>query len=582
MLNDLLTALNDCVWAVDVNTQKYLFISPSVHDITEYAVEDFNQNKKLWDEIVDPRDIDIVAAAKIKPDTSDWISLTYRVITKSGKIKWIKQKRRFLADEQTGHQVLLSVINDVSDQQQADFKMNHREQFLNSLIDSQTNFLIRIDVDCVFTFANKWFLKTFGHKKSDIIGKHFSVAAIPEDNEKCEQAFKSCIKNPGKVVNLKHRKLNKDGNSHWIKWELIAIADQNGQVTEIQGVGQDVTQNIEIEKEIKKASDRLNSFIESITDSFFIVDSDWKFVKVNSAFEKVTQKSRQEIVGSVIFDIFPRINATGFEKAYQRAISQQESVQFIEHFEPLNKWFNATVYPSAEGLTVFVRDITDEKHTQEEIVWTKNNLEALINNTEDMTWSIDREGKYVYMNTAYRNRITYTIGVVPKEGDDAYRHSGHTAQVNDEWQSYYRRALLGERYVTRHESPDPKTTEPSYFEVSFNPIYKNTKGEIIGVGCFARDITERLKNEQALIEQNERLKNIASLSSHELRRPVASMLGLIDIIDRKNFSNPDNEQIIDHLFTVSQEIDEVIHLIVNNTFLDIARPSEPRSFKAVL
>jgi PAS domain S-box-containing protein len=582
MLNDLLTALNDCVWAVDVNTQKYLFISPSVYDITEYAIEDFNQNKNLWDEIVDPRDIDIVIAAKNQTATPDWTSLTYRVITKSGKIKWIKQKRRHLADEQTGHQVLLSVINDVSDQQQADFRMNHREQFLNSLIDSQTNFLIRIDIGCVFTFANKWFLKTFGHKKSDIIGKHFSVVAIPEEDEICKQAFKNCIKNPGKVVNLKHRKLNKDGNIHWIKWELIGIANQNGQVTEIQGVGQDVTQNIEIEKEIKKAADRLNSFIESITDSFFIVDNNWKYIKINRAFEKVINRSRKEILGSVIWDIFPGIIASAHEDAFRKAMSGQESVQFTEHFKPLNKWFNTTVYPSSEGLTVFVRDITDEKHAQEEIVWTKNNLEALINNTEDMTWSIDRDGRYVYMNTAYRNRITYTTGVGSKEGDDAYRHSGHTARINDEWRSYYRRALLGERYVTRHESPDPKTKEPSYFEVSFNPIYKSTKGEIIGVGCFARDITERLKNEQALIEQNERLKNIASLSSHELRRPVASMLGLIDIIDRKNFSNPDNEQIIDHLFTVSQEIDEVIHLIVNNTFIDVVRPLEPRSFKALL
>jgi signal transduction histidine kinase len=80
-----------------------------------------------------------------------------------------------------------------------------------------------------------------------------------------------------------------------------------------------------------------------------------------------------------------------------------------------------------------------------------------------------------------------------------------------------------------------------------------------------------LKTEEALIEQNERLKNIASLSSHELRRPVASMLGLINIMDRENFTNPENRQIIEHLFTVSKEIDEVIRLIVNKTFMDNAK-----------
>ena len=211
---------------------------------------------------------------------------------------------------------------------------------------------------------------------------------------------------------------------------------------------------------------------------------------------------------------------------------------------------------------------SDALKAAEEIAWTKNNLEALINATEDLTWSIDRNGRYVYMNSAYRKQISNNIGVIPSEGDDAYSHSGGTEKVRNEWRSYYDRALAGERFVTRHDSRHPKTKQIRHFEVSFNPIYKDTKEEIIGVGCFARDVTTILNTEEALIKQNERLQNIASLSSHELRRPVASMLGLINIIDRENFNNPDNAQIIEHMFTVTSEIDEVIRLIVNKTFID--------------
>src|SRR5215469_11434773 len=105
------------------------------------------------------------------------------------------------------------------------------------------------------------------------------------------------------------------------------------------------------------------------------------------------------------------------------------------------------------------------RDVREEIAWTKNNLEALINNTEDYIWSIDRDGKYVYMNSAYRRRITETTGTEPKEGDDAYIHSGNTEQVRDEWRGYYNRALSGERYFTRHQSPDPGTKEITHFEV---------------------------------------------------------------------------------------------------------------------
>lgn len=288
-------------------------------------------------------------------------------------------------------------------------------------------------------------------------------------------------------------------------------------------------------------------------------------MRVNAAFEKVSGKNRNELIGFVIWDLFPMIVGTNFEKSYRKALDQNVTLQFIDSFESANMWFNTTVYPSSDGLTVFIKNITDEKRAQEEVMWTKYSLEALINNTEDQIWSVDRETRYVYMNKAYRGKIAQLTGTEPKEGDYSYLHSGYSEEEIKEWNEYYRRALTGERYSIISESIDPATRQTLSFEISFNPIYK-TKGDITGIGCFARNITERLKAEKAIVDQNERLRHIASLTSHELRRPVASMLGLINIMDRVNFFNPDNKEIIDHLLTVGNEIDEVIRLIVDKTF----------------
>jgi len=171
------------------------------------------------------------------------------------------------------------------------------------------------------------------------------------------------------------------------------------------------------------------------------------------------------------------------------------------------------------------------------------------------------------MNKPYRDKVAHLTGVEPKEGDYSYLHTGYSKEIIEQWNGYYSRVLTGERYTIINESIDPLTREVLSFEISFNPIYK-TKGDITGIGCFARDITERLKAEKAIVDQNERLRHIASLTSHELRRPVASMLGLINIMDRGNFYNPDNKEIIEHLLTVGNEIDEVIRLIVDKTFMD--------------
>jgi PAS domain S-box-containing protein len=218
-------------------------------------------------------------------------------------------------------------------------------------------------------------------------------------------------------------------------------------------------------------------------------------------------------------------------------------------------------------LSIISDRLPEKMRYQEEATRTKNSLEALINNTEDQIWSVDMETRYVYMNKAYRNQISSLTGAEPKEGDYSNRHKGFSVKEIKKWKQYYNRALAGERYSIINESIDPFSQQVLSFEISFNPIYK-VKGDITGVGCFARNITERLNTEKAMVDQNERLRHIASLTSHELRRPVASMIGLINIMDRSNFFNPDNKEVIEHLLVVGNEIDEVIRLIVDKTFMD--------------
>ncbi len=686
----MLTALNVCVIAFDLEDQKFKVISPQVKSVLGCSAADFYGNNTLLFDLIYDDDRESVRSVTEKLLPGESIALNYRIRINNGLIKWVRDKKSLIYDQHTGHKTLKSVITEINDESigkssndlsflfennptpmwiyeasslhimdvnkaaiesygysrqeflgmnisdlrpsveleklnnylyQTDFlesvsqgfnrsgvwkhqtkkgelisveisshyvnfKENDcrvvvannvteriryqedaklREQFLNSLIDSQTNFLIRLSAEGKFTFVNKQFLKTLGYKKSEIIGKHFSITTLPEEIALCQNAFVNCIQQPGKVLRLKHKKLDKAGEIHDTEWEFIAVTNDEGAVTAVQGVGQDITRKLAIEKEVQKTTDKLDNFIESITDSFFILNTDWQFVRVNAAFEKLSRKKREDLLGFVIWDLFPMILGTNFEKSYREALERNMSLQFIDTFESANMWFNSTVYPSSDGLTVFIKNITDEKRAQEEVMWTKYSLEALINNTEDQIWSVDKNTRYVYMNRAYRDSIAQITGSEPKEGSFSYRHAGYSEEVVNKWNEYYRRALAGERYSIINESIDPATNKILSFEVSFNPIYK-TKGDITGIGCFARNITERLTTERSIIDQNERLRHIASLTSHELRRPVASMLGLINIMDRDNFFNPDNKEVIDHLLTVGVEIDEVIRLIVDKTF----------------
>jgi PAS domain S-box-containing protein len=208
----------------------------------------------------------------------------------------------------------------------------------------------------------------------------------------------------------------------------------------------------------------------------------------------------------------------------------------------------------------------DENAAGKGVVWAKDHIEVLFNNTAELIWAINKERYYLYTNSAYRDAVFAETGIIPKAGDHIHLNNEFSAEQIQQWEKYYKRAFKDEVFTARTESVD-KTGRKIYFEVSFNPLCR-TKGKVTSIGCFARNITGLVETEKAIIDQNERLRNIASISSHELRRPVASLLGLINIIDRENFDSPDNKEIIDHLLTVGKEIDDVIRLIINKTFTD--------------
>jgi PAS domain S-box-containing protein len=558
---------NHCSFAFDLTDQKFLFISPNVNAFLGYTACDLFENPGLVFDMIDQKHLEKIKQSIQNMTAGVPVDLYYPIKTAAGEKKWIHNHKSLVTGTQPGHRVLLSII-DTNDPENLHRKEEARlhEQFLNSLIDSQTNFMIRFDTGGNFTFANRQFLKSLGYKKNEIVGKHFSVVTVPEELDMCRKAFYNCVSHPGKVIHLAHKKLDKWGALHDTDWEFVSVTNDEGTVIALQGIGHDITEKLITEKEVKTTAQKLDTFIESITDSFFIINNDWKFVRVNAAFEKVCNMSRKDMLGGVIWQLFPGILDTGFEHAYRKAAAEKVKVQFTEHFEPLDMWFNTTVYPSGEGLTVFVRDITDEKQAQQEALWTKSNLEALINNTEDQIWSVDTETRYMYMNTAYRRQISELTGLEPQKGSYSYLHPGYTAERLEQWSQYYARALSGERYTIISESVDLLTKKLLSFEVSFNPIY-NIRGDITGVGCFARNITEWLETKKAIVDQNERLRHIASLTSHELRRPVASLLGLINLMDKHNFFNPDNKEVIEHLLTVGNEIDDVIRLIVDKTFI---------------
>ncbi|WP_414580836.1 PAS domain S-box protein [Scytonema sp. PCC 10023] len=105
--------------------------------------------------------------------------------------------------------------------------------------------------------------------------------------------------------------------------------------------------------------------LESITDAFIAYDRDWRYTYVNEAAVGLLKKSRNELIGKRVWDVFPLLCGTNVERIMHKAVDEQTALVFEDYYAPLDTWGEVHAYPSAEGLSLFVRDITERKKLEQ-------------------------------------------------------------------------------------------------------------------------------------------------------------------------------------------------------------------------
>lgn len=120
---------------------------------------------------------------------------------------------------------------------------------------------------------------------------------------------------------------------------------------------------------------RLTSeILERLPDGFAALDCDWKYIYINAAAERILGRSRADLLGKTIWNEFPNVIGSNVEKALRHAMDQRAAAH-AEAFFPGIGWLEEHVYPSEEGVWIFLQNITDRKRQQRELEETTAALE---------------------------------------------------------------------------------------------------------------------------------------------------------------------------------------------------------------
>ncbi|MFA6277851.1 MAG: PAS domain S-box protein [Pedobacter sp.] len=395
-----------------------------------------------------------------------------------------------------------------------------------------------------FLAVNDAAIEQYGYSREEFLQLRLTDIRPPEEIPALIEIHKELPKghlNAGRWLHI-----NKAGQRFYVNvYTHYTVFEGNGarQVLLVN-----IDEKMRAEQIVNEKSAELENILDSITDGFYALNSHWEVTFINKAAEQALSCSRAEIMGKNLWDFFPRSREGRFYTEYERAMTERVSVHFEELYAPLGVWGLMNVYPTKNGIAVYFVDISEQKKIQEKIYNDGQNLRAIINNTHDLIWSVDRQSQIITGNQAFWDRVKELTG---KNEDEVTNDDFVQDRLKVFFESY-ERAFKGEAFsIVRQREIEGKQV---YEELSFNPI-RDLHDQVIGVNCFLRDITESQEHLHRIEDQNKRLREIAWIQSHRVRAPVANILGLVQLCDP---NDSPNAELIPMIKAAAEGLDQVI------------------------
>ena len=270
----------------------------------------------------------------------------------------------------------------------------------------------------------------------------------------------------------------------------------------------DVSERKEAELREQNTGKRLTQLLEVTSDAIATLDREWRYTYLNSNAQRMIDPERR-LVGKNIWEEFPGAVGGPAWEIYHR--SMNEGVPgHAELFypAPIEAWLSITSQPTAEGIVVFFRDITEQK-THDEVVRGQQELLAAVQSAAQLaTWDLDLgtgemrygKGSHPVLGRPLEEVATRTafLEIVAPEYQDALRALGAEA------------LKTGERFVMDLEVVG-EDGKPLWIEVRGQAILDEA-GEATAMRGMATDISGRKRNEAALLASEERYRVLADLN----------------------------------------------------------------------
>lgn len=455
---------------------------------------------------------------------------------KTGKLFDVLYNASVYKDEKGKVLGVFAAARDVTEQKKA-------SQYARSLIEASLDPLVTINAEGKITDVNEASVRITGVPREKLVGTNFSnYFTEPEKAQKgYHQVFEKGFVSDYPLT-IKHT----NGKFTDVLYNASVYKDDKGNVLGVFAAARDVTDQ-------KQASLYARSLIEASLDLLVTISSEGKITDVNEASVKVTGVARENLIGTDFSHYFtePEKAQIGYRQVFEKGFVADYPLT-IKHSNGklTDVLYNASVYKDDKGnvLGVFAaaRDVSEQKQASQ---YSRSLIEASL----DPLVTISSEGKITDVNDA-----SVRVTGIQREiliGTDFSSYFTEPEKAQQGYRQVFEKGFVADYPLTiKHKTG-------KLIDVLYNAsVYKNEKGDVLGVFAAARDITQSKNAEEQLRAVNKELEGFSYSVSHDLRAPLRAINGYAKILQEDYAVNLDEDGIssLNAILNNSKKMGELI------------------------
>jgi PAS domain S-box-containing protein len=494
---------------------------------------------------------------------------------KDGSTYWVDTTIVPFITEDRKPRQYIAIRADITERKKAE----EQHALLASIINSSDEAIVSVDLDGLITSWNRGAVTLLGYSPGEALGRDILMIVAPERRLENSTNSKRVIRGES-IRHYETKKIKKDGSAVHISLNMAPIRDADGRIIGISRIARDITERKqaekiqgELEEKVKVNAEELAGVFERITDGFVVLDKDLRYLYANRKMGEMIRREPASLIGKQVWDEFPDAIQSDTYHAFKKATDEQVYVSNIDYYGPLDLWQENHIYPGPEGLSVFIRDITDQKRAEIRLKESEYLYKTIASSIPgSVIFLLNPEYRYLLVEGDMLEKLGYSKEKLlgQKAGDVLPANRYHEAKTD------FKRVFQGEVFTTERAAMGYDLL------TRFVPL-RNEDNEVYIAMIVVIDVTE-LKNAQRHISElninlenkvadrteqlaivNRELEAFTYSVSHDLRAPLRIIDGFADILvkDHADRLNEEGIRILGVIMTNARRMGQLIDDLLN-------------------